>query len=86
MEKLVQQLESNKVAIASLDHRYKETITSVFWNTFKTSNERIEELEWILKIQKRVVNMRHTILENIKLEATKELQLISTKQRDLIAA
>lgn len=86
MKNLIEQLEENKKAFESLEKRYADTLTNYFWNTFKSDSQRVNELDWILKIQKRVLRMRHTILENIKLEATKELQSISSQQRNLKVA
>jgi len=83
MKNLIEQLQSNTEALYSLDQRYNETLNSVYYNVFKTERERSIELEWILKIKKRVLKMRFRILENIQSATLKEMQATSVKEREL---
>lgn len=83
MDLLIEKLNSNTEALVSLQNRYKETLCGTYWNLFATESERQAELKWIVKVQKRVMSMRHTVLENIKGEAVKGLQGISTELRQL---
>ena len=84
MKNLFEQLEYNNEALERLEVRYKETLTSPYYKIFKTQNERIDELSWVLKIRKRVLRMRFRILENIQSETQKEMQYASTEIRDLL--
>lgn len=83
MKELLQQLDSNTKAIKTLDDRYKDTLKSEFFSTFGTEHQRIDELNWITKVQKRVYRMRYRILENLKREVSFEMGSVSTKTREL---
>lgn len=81
MEKLIEQLQSNTEALNSLKERYYNTQMGTYWTFFSTEHKRAMELDWILKIQKRVLRMRYRILENLNAETIKEMQKTSTETR-----
>lgn len=83
MKDLLEQLETNTEALYSLDERYNTILNSAYYNVFRPESERTIELEWILKIKKRVLKMRFRILENIKSATLKEMQATSVKEREL---
>ena len=83
MEDLLEQLEYNYIAEKSLEERYYNTLTGTFWNSWMGKDKQTEELLWVSKIQKRVLRFRYRILENIQLEVSKQMQQVSTAQRQL---
>lgn len=83
MKALIEKLENNFKAEEALMDRYKNTCSDKYWIDTAKSEEQVNELLWISKIQKRVLTMRHNLLENIQLETTKQLQFLSSKQRSL---
>lgn len=84
MDKLLEQLESNTYALKHLERRYNTILNSKYYIVFYNhKDEQIKDLEWILKIRRRVLSMRFRILENINLEATKEMQRTSSMLKGL---
>ena len=83
MKALIEKLENNFKAEQALLDRYKNTCSDYYWLKIAKADQQVNELLWISKIQKRVLTMRHNLLENIQLETTKQLQFLSSKQRNL---
>ncbi len=83
METLIEQLQSNTEALESLDERIYNTKMGSYWTYFATESERQTEVNWVLKIKKRVLKMRFRILENIKSATLKEMQSTSVQSREL---
>jgi hypothetical protein len=83
MQFLMEQLQSNNEALNRLKERRYDAGNSTFWIMFRTSSQRGVELNWIDKIEKRVLGMRHTILENIRIETVKGMYHISNELRSL---
>ncbi len=83
MEKLIEQLQRNTEALNSLKWRYNDRKDNPSYLIFHTQKQRIEEMDWIIKVQKRVLRMRYRILENLNSETIKEMQSTSTKTREL---
>lgn len=83
MENLFEQLQNNTLALKRLEVRYADTLTSEFYTIFNKESERIEELQWISQIQKRVYRMRYRILENISRKVVFEMNSVSLMTRDL---
>lgn len=80
-EKLTEQLQANFEAENDLEERIYNIKMSRFYELFPNPVKQQEEIDWTLKIKKRVLAMRHRILENLQAETTKELHRISTKLR-----
>ncbi len=83
MIELIEKLERNFEAEQSLNDRYKNVLTGVFYTRFASDEDQLSELLWVSKIQKRVLGMRHRLLENIQSETTKQMYALSSKQREL---
>jgi len=82
-EVLIEKLENNTLALERLENRYNDKLTSQSYLIFRTEHQRQTELKWIVKVQKRVLRMRYTLLENIKSEVVKEMNTVSNFQREL---
>lgn len=83
MEKLIEQLENNISAFEHLNNRIENIKTMEFFRIFSTEQKREREINWVLKIQKRILRMRYRILENINLETQKQMNYTSQMSRDL---
>ena len=83
MEKLLEQLEDNKRAMNTLKRREEDIRLGHWANAFYTMDERIQRANWNRKVQKRVLSMRHRILDNIRAMALKEQQAASTSYKEL---
>ena len=84
MERLVQQLLSNNVAIETLKERYIMTDLNDYYKVFSNEDERRNDLKKVLKLYLRVLRMRHRVLENIKLEAVREMNEVYAQDMSLI--
>lgn len=83
MKKLLEQLENNTSRLEQLDQRVEQIKISRFYTVFYKEYERELEIKKTLKIKRRILNMRFTLLENIKLETTKNMYDVSSKLREL---
>lgn len=81
LKKLVKSLDSNFKAEKQLNDRLISVKSSSYYKIFSNQNQREKDVKWILKIKKRLLRMRHRILENIEFETSKELQRVSSAQR-----
>ena len=83
MKKFIEQLESNDLAIFTLQTKYNVIEKSKFYSVFSTYERQQTQLQWNLKVQKRVLRMRYRLLENIKGETIKQMQDASVMSREL---
>jgi len=83
MEKLLEQLERNVSAMEHLDWRIQNIKTLEFYRIFSNEYRRHVDIQWILKVQKRVLRMRYRILENIQKESLKQMNYTSQLSREL---
>ena len=83
---LFQKLENNTEALKSLESRFTETTTSLYYTHFKTESERLDELDWIYKIQQRVLRMRVNILSEISNTADIEIDRTLNVNKELKSA
>lgn len=79
--KLLEQLENNSTALTALDERIFNIKTAKFYSVFCKEAERQEKIEWTLKVKRRVLKMRFTLLENLKYQTNNELRETSKKLR-----
>lgn len=80
---LFEKLENNFQAEDQLNARIQNIHTSSFYKIFPNITKQAEDIESVLLIKKRILNMRFRLLEKIQHETTKEMHHISTVQRSL---
>ena len=55
-----------------------------YYKVFSNEDERRNDLKKVLKLYLRVLRMRHRVLENIKLEAVREMNEVYAQDMSLI--
>lgn len=80
MKDLLEQLLLLNKELGSIEIQVETIKRSPFYKVFGTEQQRQDDLEIFRASKKEVLNHKHLVLENIQLEANKELQRISTPQ------
>lgn len=82
MEELFEKLSHNSQQIKAIQNAIDNTKVLPYYDLFNVAEQRQTDLKRCFSKMKDVLNKRHTLLENIQLEATKELGMLSELQRN----
>ncbi len=81
MKELFERLTHNSNQIKAIRNSIDNVMILPYYSIYTQQEERKKDLEISFKRLKQVLNKRHTLLDNLQLEITKELAEISALQK-----